>query len=104
MLHIKFGFHLNKRFQGKRPLNITVIYILPGVGADPRYQEAVSGKKIFQYYGNIHVHCPMVGVDEPLVSNFFENHLNSVLLLISCKIFPLNDKLTVFPIQMLFVF
>ena len=25
-------------------------------------------------YDNIHVYCPGVGADEPLVPNFFQNH------------------------------
>ena len=29
---------------------------------------------MFEYYGNIHVYCPRVGADEPLESNFFQNH------------------------------
>ena len=28
-------------------------------------------EKMFEYYDNIHVYCPGVGADEPLVSNFF---------------------------------
>ena len=62
--------------------------------------QAVSEKTMFEYYGNIHVCYPGVGADVPLVSMFFQYHSNSVLLLISCKIFPLNDMFTVFPIQM----
>ena len=26
---------------------------------------------MFEYYGDIHVYCPGVGADEPLVPNFF---------------------------------
>ena len=68
---------------------------------------------MFEYYDNMHVYCLVVGADEPLGSSvfvvlfvffffvfFFQNHYYSVLLPISCKIFPLNDILTVFPIQM----
>ena len=36
--------------------------------------QAVSEKKMFEYYDNIHVYCPGVGADEPLVPNFFQNH------------------------------
>ena len=36
--------------------------------------QAVSEKKRFEYYGNIHVNCPGVGADEPLGSNCFQNH------------------------------
>ena len=48
---------------------------------------------MFEYHGNIHVYCPGVGADEPLGSIFFQNHLYSVLLPISCKTFSLNDIL-----------
>ena len=34
----------------------------------------ISEEKMFEYYGNIHVYCPGVGADEPLGSNFFQNH------------------------------
>ena len=63
MLHIKFGF----------------------IG------QAVSEKKMFEYYGNIHAYCPGVGAYEPLESLVFQNNLYSVLLLIFFKFFPLND-------------
>ena len=36
--------------------------------------QAVSEKKMFEYYGNIHLFCPEVGADEPLGSNVFKNH------------------------------
>ena len=52
--------------------------------------QAVSEKKIFEYYCNIHVYCPGVGADQPLGSNSFQNHITSVHLPI----------LTIFPIQM----
>ena len=35
--------------------------------------QAVSGGKIFEYYGNIHIYCPGVGADEPLGSIFLES-------------------------------
>ena len=54
---------------------------------------------MFEYYANIHVYCPRVGVDEPLESRFFSESL-IVLLPISCKTFTLNDILKVFPIQL----
>ena len=62
--------------------------------------QAVSEKKIFEYYGGIHVYCPLVGSDQPLGSNFFQNHKPSVHLPISFKFFSSNDILTIFPIQM----
>ena len=64
---------------------------------------AVS-EKIFEYYGNRHVHvlyCPGVGSDRPLGSFFFQNHKSSVHLPISDdKFFSSNYILTIFPIQM----
>ena len=36
--------------------------------------QAVSEEKMFEYYGDIHVYCPGVGAEEPLVPNFFQNH------------------------------
>ena len=46
---------------------------------------------MFEYYGDIHVYCPGVGVYEPLGSNLFQNHKYSALLPISCETFTLND-------------
>ena len=46
MLHVKFGFDWPSGFR----------------------EEDV------EYYDNIHVYCPGVGADEPLVPNFFQNH------------------------------
>ena len=34
----------------------------------------VIEKKMFEYYGNIHVCCPGVGTDVPLVSVYFRYH------------------------------
>ena len=62
--------------------------------------QVVSEQKIFEYYGDVHVYCPGVGEDQPLVSNFFQNHKSSVHLAISFKYFSSNDILTIFPIQM----
>ena len=47
-------------------------------------------EKIFEYYGNIHVHCPGVGADMPL-GCFFQNHISSVHLPIFIKFSPSND-------------
>ena len=44
--------------------------------------QAVLEKKIFEYYGDIHVYCPGVG-GQPLGCNFFQNHKSSVHLPIS---------------------
>ena len=38
-------------------------------------RQAVSEEKMFEYYANIHVYCPGVGVDEPLESSFFSESL-----------------------------
>ena len=40
----------------------------------PLIGQAVS-EKMFEYYGNIHVYCPGVGVYEPLGSNCFSESL-----------------------------
>ena len=56
-----------------------------------------SRVKMFENHGDIHV--SMVGAEESLGFNFFQNHKYSVQLPVSCKIFPLNDVLTVFHIQ-----
>ena len=37
--------------------------------------QAVSKEKRFEYYGNIHVYCPGVGADEPLVLFVFKESL-----------------------------
>ena len=64
--------------------------------------QAVSEMKIFEYFGNIHVHvyCPGVRADLPMGYIYFEDHKYSVHLPISIKFFPSNDILTIFPIQM----
>ena len=56
-----------------------------------------SEKKIFEYYGNMHVYCPGEGAELPLGS-FFQNYKSSVHLPISIKCFPSNDILTIFPL------
>ena len=57
MLHIKFGFDW----------------------------PAVSEKKMFEYYGHIHVYSPGAGADNPLGPKYFHKHKSSVHLLISSK-------------------
>ena len=37
--------------------------------------QAVSEEKTFEYYGNIHVYCTVVGAHEPLGSIFFSESL-----------------------------
>ena len=49
MLHIKFRFDWPSGFRGE--------------------------EKMFEYYGDIHVYCPGVGADEPLVPIFFSESL-----------------------------
>ena len=46
---------------------------------------AVSEKKMFQYYGHIHVFSPGAGADNPLGPKYFLKHKFSVHLLISSK-------------------
>ena len=45
-------------------------------------EQHISEKKIFEYYGYIHVHWPGVGADQPLLSIFSESLVH---LPISCK-------------------
>ena len=49
--------------------------------------QAVSQKKIFEYYGDFQVSCPEVEADQPLGSKFFQKHKSSVHLPISFKFF-----------------
>ena len=46
----------------------------------------------------IHVYSSGAGADNPLGSEFLYNHKPFVTLVICCKLLPLNDFLTVFPI------
>ena len=55
--------------------------------------KVVSEKKIFGYYGEIHVSCPGMEADQPLGSNFFQNHKSSVHLPISLKFLSSNNIL-----------
>ena len=50
--------------------------------------QAVSEKKMFEYYGQIHVYSPGAGADNPLQTKFFHKHKYSVYLPISCKFCP----------------
>ena len=45
----------------------------------------VSEKKLFEYYGHIHVYSPREGTDKPLGAKYFHKHKSSVHLLISSK-------------------
>ena len=57
--------------------------------------QSVTEKKIFDYYGNIHVYFPGVGEDQPLGSNVFHNHKSSVNSPIPFKFFSANDILII---------
>ena len=48
---------------------------------------------MFEYYGDMHVYCPVVGADEPLGSNVFQIHNYTVHLPILRNIYRLNDIL-----------
>ena len=68
-----------KIFEGVLPYMdmVTILVMAPGlftkILVPPSYRcfisnlaligQAVSEKKIFEYYGNIHVYCPRVGAD-----------------------------------------
>ena len=45
----------------------------------------LAEKKMFQYYGHIHVYSPGAGADNPLGPKYFVKHKSSVHLLISSK-------------------
>ena len=42
-------------------------------------------KKMFDYFGHIHVYSPGAGADNPLGPNYFHKHKSSVHLLIPSK-------------------
>ena len=50
--------------------------------------------------GHIHVYSPGAGTDNPPGSNFVQNHKTSVNLVVCCNFLPLNEFVTVSPIQM----
>ena len=55
----------------------------------PLIGQAVSEKKIVEYYGDICVYCPRVGADQPLGSRCSQK-----INLHSFKFFPSNDIFT----------
>ena len=60
-----------------------------------------SGKKMFENNGHIHAFSHRAGVDNLLKSFVFLKILQySVNVVICCKVYPLNDCLTVFPNKM----
>ena len=48
--------------------------------------QAVSEKKIFEFYGHIHVYSPGERADNPLGPKYFHKHKSSIHLLILSKI------------------
>ena len=63
--------------------------------------QAVSEKKFFEHYGDIHVYCPRVGTSPLGPFFFFQNHISSVHLPISFMFFSSYDILTNFPFKCL---
>ena len=47
--------------------------------------QAVSEKKMFEYYDHIHVYSPRAGADNPMSPKYFHKHKSSVHLLIPSK-------------------
>ena len=47
--------------------------------------KGVLGKKMFKYFGHIHVYSPGAGADNPLGPKYFHKHKSSVHLLIPSK-------------------
>ena len=66
-----------------------------------RVLQAISEKKMFEYYSDIHVHVnsPGVGADNPLRTKCFIN-INILSICLFPAVCPSNHILTIFPIQM----
>ena len=47
--------------------------------------DAVLVKKMFEYFGHIHVYDPGAGTDKPLGPKYYHKHKSSVHLLIPSK-------------------
>ena len=60
---------------------------------------SVSEKKMFENNGYIHVYSPGAGTDNSLWSFFFHKQYYSVNSHLLQVLTPLNDFVTVFPIQ-----
>ena len=62
--------------------------------------QRTNGKKMFHYYGNIHVYSPGAGADNPqgLKFSIYINLLSNLPIL--STFYPLNSILPYFPIQM----
>ena len=54
---------------------------------------------MFENSGHMHKDSPGAGTDNTLGSKYFHKHESFVNLIICCKLFPINDRVTVFPIQ-----
>ena len=62
--------------------------------------QVVSEKKLFEYYGHIHVYSPREGADNPLGRKYFHKHKSSVHLLIPSTFSAIKWHFLFFPIQM----
>ena len=58
--------------------------------------QAVSEKKMFEYYGHTHVYSPGAGADNPLGPKYFHKHKSSVHLLIPSKFFAIKRHFPIF--------
>ena len=56
-------------------------------------------EKLFENGDHIHVYSPGAGADNPLGSILFHLQYHSINLVLCCKFSPLNNFVTVFPIQ-----
>ena len=54
---------------------------------------------MFEKSGYVHVYSPGAGADNPLGSNFFIDSIIQSILSFAARFPPLNDFVTVFPIQ-----
>ena len=61
--------------------------------------QAVSEKKLFEYYGHIHVYSPREGADNPLGQKYFHKHTctSSVHLLTPSKFSAIEWHFPIFP-------
>ena len=57
---------------------------------------AVKEKKLFEYYGHIHVYSPRERADNPLGLKYFYKHKSSVHLLISSKVSAIKWHFPIF--------
>ena len=108
MLHAKFYQVCRRRFlkvftihgHGGHLGHVTWTIYIKFLSVFPRkVPQAVSEKTIFENNGQIHVYSPGAGTDSPPEVIFFHKHNYSVNLVFCCKFSPLNNFVTVFPIQ-----